>query len=457
MRLFLKKGVKRMNTTTNYELLKPEGTDSYDIDNENTNMDIIDSTMKGLDDDKLAKTGDSKDVVTTFTSSDVADSSATEWTSVTPVASLEKHSSIFAKMSQMFKNIRYLYSIRPDALSSSSDAPTDDDIVISKEDGSTAWVKKTMSKLWAYIDSKIAGHNYLECSTGRNTADKVVSYTGFELRTGSRIAVRFTNTGTSNPASGNLTLNVNSTGAKTIVNGRTNKTVMTYANADYFYNNKVAEFVYDGTYWVYVGNIDPVYDTALSTTSENAVQNKKVTSGISHALSKLAETDLTYSDKASRPHSAGDYLIYGTVANPKFGKVQTNVSANEAWNTGSGGNITDVNIATELTTLNSDLTDNEYVAVGQEFGTTSITLPTNWKDLQAICQYGNSSGIQSQATTFNAHNSYPYINAVLSSGSGTIESQVMISNDSSNISMLYFGVSGTNHTSTSRITVFVRK
>lgn len=46
-----------------------------------------------------------------FTSSDVADGSATAWTSVTPLASGEVHSSIFAKISQMFKNIRYLYKM----------------------------------------------------------------------------------------------------------------------------------------------------------------------------------------------------------------------------------------------------------------------------------------------------------------------------------------------------------
>ena len=51
------------------------------------------------------------DMVEDFTSSDVADGSATAWTSVAKVASGETHKSIFAKMSQMFKNIRYLYKM----------------------------------------------------------------------------------------------------------------------------------------------------------------------------------------------------------------------------------------------------------------------------------------------------------------------------------------------------------
>ncbi len=59
----------------------------------------------------IASSGNSKDMTTTFTSSDVADGSVTSWTSVTPVATGETHSSIFAKMSQMFKNVRYLYKM----------------------------------------------------------------------------------------------------------------------------------------------------------------------------------------------------------------------------------------------------------------------------------------------------------------------------------------------------------
>ena len=62
-------------------------------------------------DTKLNNDGDSKNNTTTFTSSDVADGSASAWTSVAVLASGEKHSSIFAKISQMFKNIRYLYKM----------------------------------------------------------------------------------------------------------------------------------------------------------------------------------------------------------------------------------------------------------------------------------------------------------------------------------------------------------
>ena len=51
------------------------------------------------------------DMVEAFTSSDVADGNATAWTGVNPLTSGETNKSIFAKLSQMFKNIRYLYKM----------------------------------------------------------------------------------------------------------------------------------------------------------------------------------------------------------------------------------------------------------------------------------------------------------------------------------------------------------
>lgn len=63
--------------------------------------------------EQIAESGDidTANNTATFTSSDTTDASATSWTSVTKLASGESHKSIFAKMSQMFKNIRYLYKM----------------------------------------------------------------------------------------------------------------------------------------------------------------------------------------------------------------------------------------------------------------------------------------------------------------------------------------------------------
>jgi hypothetical protein len=48
---------------------------------------------------------------TNFTSSDVADGQATSWTTVTPIVDDEPNVSLFTKLSQMAKNVRYLYKM----------------------------------------------------------------------------------------------------------------------------------------------------------------------------------------------------------------------------------------------------------------------------------------------------------------------------------------------------------
>lgn len=58
---------------------------------------------------KLDKTGDTKDAKVTFGSSDTITPAA--WTNVAVLKSGETHKSIFAKVSAMFKNIRYLWGL----------------------------------------------------------------------------------------------------------------------------------------------------------------------------------------------------------------------------------------------------------------------------------------------------------------------------------------------------------
>lgn len=59
----------------------------------------------------VATGGDTANNIVSFTSSDVADGLTSAWTTVSKLSSGEKHSSIFAKVSQMFKNVRYLYKM----------------------------------------------------------------------------------------------------------------------------------------------------------------------------------------------------------------------------------------------------------------------------------------------------------------------------------------------------------
>lgn len=59
----------------------------------------------------VKNTDDVSDTKVYFTSSDTTDSGANAWTSVSKLTSGEKHASLFAKVSQMFKNVRYLYKM----------------------------------------------------------------------------------------------------------------------------------------------------------------------------------------------------------------------------------------------------------------------------------------------------------------------------------------------------------
>ena len=88
--------------------------------------------------------------------------------------------------------------------------------------------------------------NYCTCSTAAATAAKVVDCDGFELVTGASVKVRFTVTNTAS----NATLNVNSTGDKYIRYRNAN------INAGYLAVNRTYDFVYDGTYYQVVGDLD---------------------------------------------------------------------------------------------------------------------------------------------------------------------------------------------------------
>ena len=96
--------------------------------------------------------------------------------------------------------------------------------------------------------------NYGTCSTAAGTATKVVACTGFALVTGAEITVKFTVTNTAS----NPTLNVNSTGAKTIYyNGSA-------ISAGYLKANKTYSFRYNGTQYDLVGDIDTNTTYSLS-------------------------------------------------------------------------------------------------------------------------------------------------------------------------------------------------
>ena len=104
------------------------------------------------------------------------------------------------------------------------------------------------------FDGSTNRHHYGTCSTAAATAAKTVSCSGFTLATGARIIVKFTVTNTAS----NPTLNVNSTGAKSIYYRGS------AISAGYLAANRTYEFVYNGTQYELIGDIDTNTTYSLS-------------------------------------------------------------------------------------------------------------------------------------------------------------------------------------------------
>ncbi len=181
-------------------------------------------------------------------------------------------------------------------------------------------------------------HTYAVSSTSRNVVDKVAVLNGFILGSGAKVLVKFTDTTTTDPSSGNITLNVNSTGAKTVKISETDE-ICTYENASAFCDNKVYEFVYDGTNWIWIANTVLDADVLITTnefeslipssgseitslaswfSTENSMQNSQISS-LSSSASELASTVSSLSTSQSEIDSNQNSLLSSlSTANSEF-------------------------------------------------------------------------------------------------------------------------------------------
>lgn len=109
------------------------------------------------------------------------------------------------------------------------------------------------------FDGTAAVTHYGTCSTDAATVAKVVACSNFSLVTGAKIAVKFSNTNTA----ASPTLNVNATGDKAIYYRGAAIT------AGYLAANRSYEFIYNGTQYELVGdlNTDVSVSQAISTTN----------------------------------------------------------------------------------------------------------------------------------------------------------------------------------------------
>ena len=109
----------------------------------------------------------------------------------------------------------------------------------------------TNTEYWQLMIEGVAGSYYGTCSTAAATAEKAVTISAdqhFALFVGASITVKFTNTNTAN----NPTINVNGTGAASVVYGSGAITTGTLAKAGTA--NYSMTYVYDGTNWCWVSS-----------------------------------------------------------------------------------------------------------------------------------------------------------------------------------------------------------
>jgi hypothetical protein len=115
-------------------------------------------------------------------------------------------------------------------------------------------VTQSANGLMSAADKKIidSSGKYATCATACSDVAKVVTLSNFVLQAGSHLYVKFTDTTTTKPTTGDITLNVNGTGAKNVYVSQAFSSFWktTYSHALFFYNNQVHEFMYDGTQWV---------------------------------------------------------------------------------------------------------------------------------------------------------------------------------------------------------------
>lgn len=176
-----------------------------------------------------------------------------------------------------------------------SDLENDSDFITSSETAAAATKLATARAIdGVNFDGTAAISHYGTCSTAAGTAAKTVTLAGFALATGARITVKFTVTNTA----ASPTLNVNGTGAKAI---QYRGAAIT---ASYLAANRVYEFVYDGTAYQLIGDIDTNSTYNVATSSTNGLMS-------STDKTKL-DTITVDANKVEKSDTNGNIKIDGT-------------------------------------------------------------------------------------------------------------------------------------------------
>ena len=138
---------------------------------------------------------------------------------------------------------------------------------------------------------------YAGCSTAASTAAKEINdLTGFSLRTGATIRVKFANSNTAQ----NPTLNVNNTGAKSIYKYGSSSAGITAGSS--WESGAVVTLTYDGTAWIMNDWIDAEFSVMTGATSSTAGTSGLVPAPAAGSQEKYLKGDGTWGNPGgSRP------------------------------------------------------------------------------------------------------------------------------------------------------------
>ena len=177
---------------------------------------------------------------------------------------------------------------------------------------------------------------YGTCSTSRDTNAKVVTCPDFVLETGCKIVVKFTDTAGSAPTSGNITLNINSTGAKSVYNK--DNTQMTYAYSGEFRANRYCEFTYDGSRFIWLNyNSNTTYSTITQAeiTAGTSTDSRLVTPKL------LGDNFIKKTDLLDMMYPVGSLYWSSNSTDPGtlFGGTWTQIKDRFVWAKGDSDNV----------------------------------------------------------------------------------------------------------------------
>ena len=161
---------------------------------------------------------------------------------------------------------------------------------------------------------------YADCTTAKSEIAKVVTCDGFVLEAGATIAVRFTDTTTTAPTSGTITLNINGTGAKNIV-PKGNNSAYSYSWNWAFCNNQTWLFTYNGTSYVCLNQDNNTtyspkslgFGYGTCTTAEDTTAKVATLSGytlVTNGIVAIKFTHSVYASSTLNINSKGAKSIY---------------------------------------------------------------------------------------------------------------------------------------------------